>query len=314
MIVSQSSYTSCVRNSEKITWRLDDLLPVEQRLDFSRPFLPESLTQTERMGFLSSSERLALNQITSNSYLNIFAFAEEFILFLVLDQAKRAHDPQGETDRLRALTRFIDEETKHQQLFKRYCHMFARDFGFECSVLENANEVAAFIMTKSPIAVLLLTLHIELTTQKHFTECVRGNLDLDPLFASVLKHHWLEEAHHAQIDTLELEREVARVSKEELDQAVDEYFELCDALGGLLRNQAAMDADSLVNVTGRQLGEAERDEVVHGQTRAYWEMLLACGMLHPKFETICRGIAPSMPERLHAWVGGHFPELVTRAA
>ena len=37
-------YATCVRNSEKISWRVDEVLPPDTRLDFTRPFLPEALS------------------------------------------------------------------------------------------------------------------------------------------------------------------------------------------------------------------------------------------------------------------------------
>jgi hypothetical protein len=314
MLEAKSDYTSCVKNSEKIAWRLDDVLTEEQQLDFSRPFLPESLAQGNRIGFLSPTERLALNHITSNAYLNIFAFAEEYVLSLVVGQANTVREMDTEVDRLRALMRFVDEEAKHQQLFRRYLRMFARDFGHECGVLDNAKEVAEYIVSKHPIAVLLLTLHIELTTQKHYTESVKDDHRLDPLFASVLRYHWMEEAQHAQIDALELSKEVAKAKPEELDKAIDEYFELVDAFWGLLSQQATLDVDSLERAAGRVFAEAERREVVEVQTRIYGEMLLACGMLHRKFLKTCDEISPALTQRIYDWVASYFPEMVHAAA
>jgi hypothetical protein len=153
--------------------------------------------------FLNEAERLALNHLSGNAYLNLFSFVEEYILATML---KHAHaEVFGDPNALRALTRFVDEELKHQALFDRYRRAFQRDFGHPCGVLETAQEVAAVIMSHSPMAVLLITLHIELMTQHHYTECVK-DADVDPLFKGLLKNHWLEEAQHAKIDALELDK------------------------------------------------------------------------------------------------------------
>lgn len=314
MLEAKSDYTSCVRNSEKIAWRLDDVLVEEQALDFSRPFLPESLAQGERIDFLSADEKLALNHIASNAYLNIFAFAEEYVLSLVVAQANTARDMNTEADRLRALMRFVDEEAKHQQLFRRYGRMFARDFRAECGVLDNASEVAEYIVSKHPIAVLLLTLQIELTTQHHYTESVKDDHRLDPLFASVLRYHWMEEAQHAQIDALELTKEVANASDEQLATALDEYFDLVNAFYGLLGQQATMDADSLERVKGSAFTEAEKQAIIQSQTHAYGEMLLACGMMHRRFLRACDDVAPGLRQRITDWVNATFPPRVSVAA
>ena len=39
-------------------------------------------------------------------------------------------------------------------------------------------------------------------TQRHFIECIRDDQGLDRQFASMLRHHWMEEAQHAMLDTL----------------------------------------------------------------------------------------------------------------
>lgn len=314
MLEAKSDYTSCVKNSEKVSWRLDDILVEEQALDFSRPYLPESLAQGERISCLSADEKLALNHITSNAYLNTFAFAEEYVLSLVVAQAHTAPDINAETYRLRALMRFVDEEAKHQQLFQRYGRMFSRDFTAKCGVLDNAAEVAAFIVSKHPIAVLLLTLQIELTTQHHYTESVKDNSQVDPLFASVLRHHWMEEAQHAQIDLMELAKEVAKASEEEIATAADEYLELVAAFYGLLGQQATLDADSLEGVRGKAFAEAEKQEIIQAQTRAYGEMMLACGMLNRRFLRTCDEVHSGLSQRVTDWVNTTFPSRVSVAA
>src|SRR5262249_11881349 len=119
-------YAACVRSSERVAWRLDDVIPAGTRLDFSRPFLPQSLAGRE-IGFLAPHDVRALNQITGNAYVNLFAFVEEYILATVVSHAQAEID--GDVDAVRALTRFADEEAKHQQMFRRFIAAFARDFG-----------------------------------------------------------------------------------------------------------------------------------------------------------------------------------------
>ena len=59
-------YESCIANSEKVTWTLDEVMPVGTNLDFSRPFLPEQLISLASVSCLSDSEKQTLNQIFSN--------------------------------------------------------------------------------------------------------------------------------------------------------------------------------------------------------------------------------------------------------
>src|SRR5262245_13334278 len=82
------SYKDTLENAEKINWRVEDIIGGDKQLDFSRPFLPESMARTDSMDFLTRDEKLALNQIRGYGYLYTFGLVEEFILPFVLDQAR----------------------------------------------------------------------------------------------------------------------------------------------------------------------------------------------------------------------------------
>ncbi len=283
-------YASCVKNSEKVAWRLDEIMPEGTRLDFSKPFLPDALAPTRSISFLSPDERRKLNQVSGNAYLNLFQFVEEFILATMTQHVQGALF--GDRDTIRALVRMVDEEVKHQELFRRYRVAFDRDFGVACPVLESAAEVAGAVMSKSPIAVMLVTLHIELMTQQHYTHSVRGDDGLDPFFASLLKNHWLEESQHARIDTLELLKLTNSATPEMIDRGFAEYLELIGAMDGLVLEQAKMDASVLPKVIGRELSEAELEAVVATQHRGYRKTFLIYGMENPTFRETTIAIAP----------------------
>src|ERR1700733_7584378 len=123
-------YAACVKASEKVAWKLDDAMPTDAKLNFARPFLPEALTLTREIACLSEDERRKLNQIAGNSYLNLFAFVEEYILSTMTQHA--GAELFGDHSAIRALARFVDEEVKHQMLFARFKTAFARDFGAPC--------------------------------------------------------------------------------------------------------------------------------------------------------------------------------------
>ena len=88
IIQTQYTYHSTLQASERVRWRVEDILNDEQRLDFAKPFLPESLARTGELGFLSSRERLLLNQIRGNTYLGMFGVVEEFVLPFLLDHVR----------------------------------------------------------------------------------------------------------------------------------------------------------------------------------------------------------------------------------
>lgn len=288
-------YASCIKNSEKVSWRLDDVLPEGTPLDFGRPFLPESLAPTKDLDFLSEEERRKLNQIAGKAYLNLFAFVEEYILATMMQHAHA--EMFGDPEAMRALVRFVDEELKHQQLFERYKRSFDAGFGAPVPVLESAVEVANVIMSHSPMAVMLVTLHIELMTQQHYVEGVKDDEGLDPLFKSLLKHHWLEEAQHARIDALELDK-LARVAASEAHgKAVDEYFGILEAFDGLLAQQADTDVGALGAVVGRELSDAEAARVRAAQLAGYRRTFLHSGLTNKTFRGLIGRLAPDAEAR-----------------
>lgn len=274
-------YRSCVANSEKVSWRVEDILPEETDLDFSRPFLPDALVGASKISVLDDNEKLTLNQLTGNAYLNLFQFVEEYILVSAVQHAQA--EMFGDHDAIRALVRFADEEVKHQQLFKRYRVAFDRGVGKPCSVLDCAAEVAGVILSKSPMAVMLTTCHIELMTLQHYTECVKDDAGVDPLFAKLLKAHWLEESQHARIDALELDKVASMATPEMITLAFDEYLGILEAFDGLLLQQAEMDVTSLSSLTGETYDADASAAIKRSQHAGYRKTFLTYGMTNPTF-------------------------------
>ena len=77
-----------VKNAFSVRWRVEDIIGGDKRLDFKRPFLPESLARVDSMDFLTSREKLLFNQIRGYGYLYTFGMVEEFILPFVLDHVR----------------------------------------------------------------------------------------------------------------------------------------------------------------------------------------------------------------------------------
>ncbi len=290
------SYGSVIRHSERVTWRIEELFPAGTQIAFDRPHLPEVLAGTELIGCLHKEERLHLNHIRGYSYMNLFGFVEEFIIAQVVRHAEA--EMFGDHDAIRALLRFAEEELKHQQLFQLYCDAFRRDFGAPARVLDSAAQVADVILGHSPLAVLLITLHIEVMTQQHYVGCVKDNASLDPLFTNLLKHHWLEEAQHAKIDVLEMRRLVEEADQTAIDAGVEQYFEILEAFDGLLGQQVEMDLDSLAAKTGRAFSDGEKAEIRRVQLTSYRNDFLLMGMENPMFVSAIRSLSPAVDVRL----------------
>jgi hypothetical protein len=289
-------YAGILAAAERSTWRVEDVIGGDRRLDFGRRFLPESLARVEPLSFLLERDRIALNQIRGNGYLYVFGLVEEFILPFVLDQAR----PQlhGDSPRVRALLRFASEEAKHIDLFRRFRQEFEAGFGSRCAVIGPPDAIARAVLAHHPLAVALVTLHIEWMTQRHYVDSVKDDADLDPQFKSLLRHHWMEEAQHAKIDTLLVEALAESCRPEEIARAIDEYLEIGSMLDAGLKQQVELDADSLTLATGRHLTPALRARFVEVQLQANRWTFLGSGMSHPSFLRTVEAIAPGARARL----------------
>jgi hypothetical protein len=297
MTPQDSEYQSCIQNSERVSWKLDELLPKDTVIDFSRRLLSDSLTGTEGISCLSAEEKLMLNHIRSNSYAHLFLFLEEYAVALAAQRA--GLELHQNPTHMRALLRFTEEEIKHQQLFVRYTSLFARGFKVAPALLDNQVAVAKAIMTKSNLGVLIFNLHMELMTQQHYVETVRDNEreTLDPLFCNILKHHWLEEAQHTRLDFLEAQKIIAR-EPETVGAAMTEYSELLQALKGTLIAQLQLDLQTFEKAAGREFTGAERNEIFAAQERSYIWSFIGVGMKAPLFLSRLRALSPLAEQRV----------------
>jgi hypothetical protein len=177
-------------------------------------------------------------------------------------------------------------------LFKRFHEAFTRGFGFDCDVIGPASAIGAEVLRHDPLAVALVILQIEWMTQRHYVDSVRDATDLDPLFASLLKHHWMEEAQHARIDTLMVEALADGKSDVAIARAVDEYLEIGAFIDGGLRMQAELNCQAFERAAGRKLGAGDRAAFVERQHQAARWTYLGSGMTHPKFRRTLGQISP----------------------
>lgn len=290
------TYSGALAASEKVHWTIQDVLGDNKKLDFGKPFLPESLARVESLSFLTPKEKLVLNQIRGHAYLTMFGTVEEFILPFVMDYARpRLNDDDY---RVRALLAFAGEEAKHIQMFKMFRDEFQRTFGTSCNVIGPPSDIAAAVLSHHPLAVALLTLHIEWFTQRHYIDSIRENIDLDPQFKRLLKYHWIDEAQHTKLDTLMIEAMAKNYSQEEIKKAFDEYLEIGAFLDQGLAQQVQFDLDSLTRATGRELNEDQVSEFKKVQLQANRWTYIGSGMNHPNFLATTESLDPEWRAKL----------------
>jgi hypothetical protein len=292
------TYEGALATAQRVNWKIDDIIGDGKRLDFTKRFMPESLAGVRKLDFLSADEQRILNQIRGLGYLVMFGLVEEFILPFVLDHAR----PRlaGDDYRTRALIQFASEEAKHIQLFKRFREEFDAGFGHRCDVIGPPEAVAAKVLSYSPLAVALLTLHIEWFVQYHYLESIKDDQELDPQFKSLLKHHWMEEAQHTKLDTLMVEELAATATPEDIGKAVDEYLEIGAFIDGGMQQQVTLDVDSFERATGRRLTAEERERFIEAQLKALRWTYLGSGITHPNFLSTVGKLGPGLREKLEA--------------
>ena len=295
---SNYSYQGALEASERIGWRVEDIIGGDKKLYFTKPFMPESLAQVKQLSFLTAAEQRTLNQIRGHEYLSMFGLVEEFILPYVVDHARL--QLSGDDYRVRALLQFAGEEAKHIHLFKRFRQEFEAGFGSKCDFIGPAEDVKRFVLSHSPLGVGIAILHIEWMTLRHYIEGVKDNQDLDPQFKSLLKHHWLEESQHTKLDTLIVEALAEAAIEKEIEQAFQEYADIGAFLDNGIKQQTEFDVESFVNATGRNLSKSEREAMTAAVLKGMRWTYLGTGMTHPNFLTTVEQISPEGKKQIEA--------------
>jgi len=290
------SYQETLQISEKSNWRVEDLIGGDKRLDFSRPFLPESLARLDSLDFLTTEEKVLLNQIRGYGYLYTFGLVEEFILPFVLDHVRAQLNVDDY--RTRALLHFAGEEAKHIQLFRAFEAEFKQGFVTYCETIGPAEEIGRAVLAHHPLGVALVILQIEWMTQKHYLDSVRDDTVLDPQFKSLLRHHWMEEAQHTKLDTLMVQALTASSSQAEIEKGMNDYAAIGAIIDGGLQQQVEFDLQSLQRAAGRILNPAEQEQFRPIQLQALRWTYLGSGMTHPNFLETVAEVDPAARTRI----------------
>jgi hypothetical protein len=292
---SSYSYQAILNAAHKVTWQVNDIISDDKPLDFTKPFLPESLAQVQQINCLNQAEKLVLNQLRGHSYLYLFGLVEEFIVPSILDHTQQ----MGTSDitATQAFLCFAEEEGKHIELFRRFAAAFQAGFGRPCACIGPAKAIADVVLRYSPLGVALTILQIEWMTQRHYLDSIKDNQQLDPQFCSLLKHHWLEEAQHAKLDALMVHSIAQTLDQAALEQGIEDYFAIGEFLEGGLMMQVQLDLESLQAAIDRQLTAAEKQEIQMTQERAYRWTFMGSGMSHPHFVNTLSNLSESAAMR-----------------
>ena len=296
MITTSYNYQDTLAVSIKVNWRIEDIIGGDKRLDFTRPFMPESLARVKALDFLTRDEKTLLNQIRGYGYLYTFGVVEEFILPFVLDHA-RPHLNEDDY-RTRALLQFAGEEAKHIHLFRKFADEFKQGFVTYCETIGPPEEIGKAVLAHSPLGVALVILGIEWMTQKHYLESVRDDNELDAQFKSLLRHHWMEEAQHTKLDTLMVQALTNNRSAKEIEQGISDYASIGGVIDGGIQQQVEFDLQAFQRAAGRILNPGEQDQFRASQRQALRWTYIGSAMTHPNFLQTLGEFSPSGQKRI----------------
>ncbi len=121
-------------------------------------------------------------------------------------------------------------------------------------------------------------------TQRHYLESVSDDQALDPQFKSLLRHHWMEEAQHAKLDTLMVEALAEAAGRREIDARGRRLprdrraSSTAGSAAGRVRPRRARAGD------GPALGREEREPFLSAPSATPSAgPILGSGMTHPNF-------------------------------
>jgi hypothetical protein len=287
-LAAPERYAKCVEVSKRIRWDIDKDVIRGRKFDVTKKYLPDGLSMAPSLEFLGKDEKRLFSQVQGRTYANIFGLVERFIPPMVLAASKDHWF--GDQTAFEALIRFSDEELKHQELFRRIEEMVAPAMPAGYTFLPQPNDVANAVLSKCQWAVLALTCDIELFTQAHYRQSIEPDRDLSELWKDVFLFHWKEESQHAILDELEWQRENAKLTPGERDQAVSDLIDLVAAVDGILQVQAKADTDYFLRVCGRPFGSAEVKRIGDTMLKAYRWQYIGSGVSDERFQKILGGM------------------------
>ncbi len=280
--IDSARYGKCLTNAQKVTWDIDADVIRFRQLDTASKFLPDSLSLVTELAFLSAGQQRLLSQVQGRTYAYLFGLIERCINAKVLELG-RAHC-FGDQTALAALLKFVQEELKHQELFRRIEKLadIALPAGYRMTA--DPDSAAAAMLRKSTWAVLALTCFVEIFTQAHYLHSIRDDGGLSPLFKDVFYYHWVEEVQHAALDEMEWQRVHDAMKPDAIDAAVTDLVDLVRMLDGILQAQASADGEYFCSCAGVYLDRERCNAVKACLLKAYRLQYIVSGARIERFQ------------------------------
>jgi hypothetical protein len=280
--IDSARYARCLHNAQKVNWDIDSDVIRFRQLDTAGKFLPDSLSLVTQLPFLSAGQQRLLSQVQGRTYAYLFGLIERCINAKVLELG-RAHC-LGDQVAVAALLQFVQEELKHQELFRRLERLAELTLPTGYTMTADPDATAAAMLRKSTWAVLALTCFVEIFTQAHYVHSIREDGELSPLFKDVFYYHWIEEAQHATLDELEWQRVHAAMNPEQIAAGVADFIDLVRMLDRILQEQASADGEYFSSCEGVYLDRTQSNAVKACLLKAYRLQYIVSGSRIERFQ------------------------------
>jgi hypothetical protein len=287
-VTSTERYARVIEVSKRVRWEIERDVIRGRRLDYTKSFMPSSLSLVNELAFLGASDKRLLSQVQGRTYAYIFALVERFISAKVLDVSREHWF--GDQVALEALVRMSDEEIKHQEMFRRLEAQMTQDMPAGYVQTADPNAVARVVLGKSTWAVLALTLDIELFVQAHYRASIEPQDGLSELWKDMFLFHWKEESQHAILDELELINEDAKLDADQRSAAVDDLIALVVAVDGILQAQAQADARYFTQAAATGFTDEQVEQIHQKVLKAYRWQYIVSGVMEPRFQKVLFGL------------------------
>lgn len=283
-LATTDKYARAIANSKRVRWEIDQDVIRDRDFDYARTFMPPGLSLVRDLDFLDAADRRLYTQVQGRTYAYMFGLVERFISAKVIELG-RAHS-LGDQVATEALVRMVDEELKHQELFRRLEEMMEDRMPGGYVRTAEPDAVAQAVLSKSNWAVLALTLDIELFSLAHYRASIQQHESLCPLWKDVFLFHWREESQHAALDELEFLREHARLDKAGRDAGVDDLIALVGAVDGILQAQAAADTRYFCTIAAGSYDQAQCERIGEAMLKSYRWTYIVSGCMEPRFQKV----------------------------
>ena len=280
--IDSARYARCLHNAQKVNWDIDSDVIRFRQLETASKFLPDSLSLVTQLPFLSAGQQRLLSQVQGRTYAYLFGLIERCINAKMLELG-RAHC-FGDQVVVAALLQFVQEELKHQELFRRLEKLAELTLPTGYTMTADPDAAAAAMLRKSTWAVLALICFVEIFTQAHYVHSIREDGELSTLFKDVFYYHWIEEAQHATLDELEWQRVHDAMNPAQIDAGVADFIHLVRMLDRILQEQASADGEYFCSCEGVYLNRMQSNAVKACLLKAYRLQYIVSGARIERFQ------------------------------